>query len=242
MTHCLVLDIETKIDRVALGASGRTSAPTNMPPPLQVVTAMAMLEFKRGGDGLVSDFRLTSCKVDPVGEAVPLASTEQRLARLHAQKGELITFNGQHDLSILRFALLRTRILGGSGVRTWQGAAAEAHRDLMHEIAGRARWSRLDDVAAGLGFAGPPTLASSCEREVSRAKAERDVVLTAILCLHLDAERHGDIACFAQNLLVIGRFLGSRALSAPHLGNLLLSPLYASASRTLGKGKPTGRN
>lgn len=241
MTDCLVLDIETKIDRVALGASGRTSAPTNMPPPLQVVTATAMLEFNRDDHGIVSDFRLTSCQVDPSGESGPLVSTEQTLARLHTRKGELITFNGQHDLSILRFALLRARILGGCGVRNWMGATAEAHRDLMHEVAGRSRWSRLDDVAAGLGFAGPTFLGRKCEAGVARAKAERDVVLTALLCLHLDAERQGDVARFAQNLLVIGRFLGSRALSVPHLGNLLLSPLYASASNTLAMKRTTAQ-
>lgn len=43
MTRCLVIDIETKVDRMALAASGRRTAPRDMPAPLQVLTAVGIV-------------------------------------------------------------------------------------------------------------------------------------------------------------------------------------------------------
>ena len=241
MTVNLVLDIETKIDRLALAASGRTSAPRDMPPPLQVITAISMLEFDCDENGRVSGFVLTSRDAQDGGEAALVEIAERRLAGLHAKGGELITYNGRHDLSVMRFALIRARTLGGGGVTSWMNEPPERHRDLMHEVAGCGRWSRLDDVAAGLGFAGPVILMSAAEPEACRAKSERDVVLTALFYIHLQAERSGDGEGFKRNLLTIGRFLGARALSMPHLGSVLLSPIFATDARRL-KGAAGIRN
>lgn len=231
MTHCLVLDIETRIDRVALGASGRTAAPRDMPPPLQMITAIAMLEFEHDKAGRISHIALTTREAAVGGEAELVDVAERKLAGLHVQGGELITFNGRHDLGVMRFALLRARNVGGGGVRAWLDARPEQYRDLMLETAGDGRWSRLDDVAAGLGFAGPMLLSNASPANMRRAKAERDVALTMLLFIHLEAERTGDLDSFGQNLLAIGRYLASRALLAPHFGDLLMSPLFASASR-----------
>lgn len=233
MTRCLVIDIETKVDRMALAASGRRTAPRDMPAPLQVLTAVGMLSFVRDQAGQLSDFALASHQVSAGGEAAVAAATEIELRRLHAAAGELVTFNGHHDLTVLRLALLRGRMFGGAGVAPWLAAPADRHRDLMLEVSGEGRWSRLADLAAGLGFAGPSIAVTAIEAGGETAKAELDVCLTTLLHIHLDAERRGDAAGLARALLAFGRFLAARAPRARHLAGLLKSPLYADANRTL---------
>lgn len=236
MTRCLVLDVETRLDRMALAAAGRRTAPLDMPPALQVVTGVAMLEFDRDDAGSVSDLRLTSHDAEDGREADQVVAVDHELARLHACGGELITFNGVHDLGVLRLALLRGRNIGGGGVLRWLDEPADRHRDLMRDVARDGRWSRLTDLAASLGFAPPAVSRTVAEAGGERAKAETDVALTALLAVHLDAERHGDPRTLARALIVIGRFLAARNLSAPHLGDILKSRLFATASRTLAPG------
>lgn len=185
---------------------------------------------------MASRFRLTAHEVGDGREADVVAFAERELARAWSRGGDLATFNGGHDLGVLRFALLRAGMLGTGGVRRWLDPPHGRHRDLMLEAAGGGRWPRLGDVAAGLGFAPPSFCLSAADAGSVRAKAEVDVALTALLQMHLDGERHGDARAMARSLLSFGRFLASRASGNPHLAAVLASRLYASASRTLASG------
>lgn len=232
MTRCLALDVEVRLDRLALAASGRSSAPRDMPAPLQVLTGAATLSFDRDAAGLSSGFRMDSIEGAEAGIA---AFVERELALLHADGGELLTYNGGHDLAVLRFALLRARLLGGGGVSRWLEAESTRHRDLMLDVARGGRSPRLADAAAGLGFA-PATLHRTVgEAGGASVKAETDVAMTALLAIHLDVERNGDTSTLARSLLGFGRFLGRRALTNPHIQDLLGSRLFGSSSKNLVK-------
>lgn len=227
MTRSLVLDVETRIDRASLATSGRSSAPRDMPAPLQVLTAAAMLSFDLDPSGAFSGFRLDSLEA---GERDVAAMAERALADVHAGGGELVTFNGVHDLGVVRFALLRSRQLGGGGAARWLADGDGRHRDLMPEASAGGRWPRLVDVAAGLRFAPLRLLGGPLD---GAGKAELDVALTMLLHIHLVAERMGDAKVLARGALTFGRFLAGAAPKRPHLSAILDSPLYANASRTL---------
>lgn len=233
MTRCLVIDIETRINRLALAASGRRSAPRDMPASLQEITALAMLSFVRDSAGTLSDFKLVSHGASGRGEAAVASAAEVELRRLHTAAGELITFNGNHDLGVLRIALLSGRAFYGGGVASWFGAPPTCHRDLMLEISGGGRRSRLADLAARLGFASPAIALTAREAGGEIAKAELDVCLTTLLYIHLFAERGQTAAATKPALLAFGRFLAKLAPRSPHLAGLLRSPLYAQARQTL---------
>lgn len=227
VTRSLVLDVETRIDRASLATSGRSTAPRDMPAPLQVVTAVALLSFGMDASGVFSGFRLDSLE----GAERDVATlAEQAMAPVHAGGGELVTYNGVHDLGAVRFALIRARLLGGGGAARWLADDGGRHRDLMPEVAAGGRWPRLADVAAGLRFA-PVRLVGGPLNGV--AKAELDVALTMLLHIHLVAEHRGDARVLARGALAFGRFLATAAPRRPHISAILDAPLYANASRTL---------
>lgn len=226
MTRCLVLDVETRIDRMALAASGRTKAPRDMPPPLQVVTAVAMLRFDLDEDARFSGFGLDA---EAGRERDVVALVRRGLSELGG--GKLVTYNGAHDLNVLRFAFLRCRAISHGGVTPWLAESGGRHRDLMPEIARDGRWPRLTDVAAGLGFAPASRLDVGHLPDVSgRAKAEADVALTLLLLIHLEAERRGDPAVLNRGALAFGRYLAGLAMRKPHLSAILDSHLFSAAS------------
>ncbi|ANC86221.1 hypothetical protein AVM11_17695 [Sphingomonas melonis TY] len=211
---------------MALAASGRTRAPRDMPPPLQAVTAVAILRFDLDADGSFSAFGLNAeagCERDVV------ALVRRALSDLG--EGELVTYNGAHDLNVLRFAFLRCRVFANGGVTSRLGGNAGRHRDLMPEIARDGRWPRLADVAAGLGFAPTSRLQVGPLPDLSgRAKAEVDVALTLLLLMHLEAERRGDPAVLNRGALAFGRYLAGLAMRNPHLSAILDSHLFSAAS------------
>lgn len=235
MTPGLVLDVETRVDPLALAASGRRSAPRDLPAPLQFVTALAMLAYDRDDAGRFTGFRLTGLQTAKGDEASVVATAERELARVHAERGELVTFNGAHDLGVIRFALLRHRNLAGGAMR-WIGETDGRHHDAMLDLGRDGRWPKLADVAAGLGFGSGTTATAERPLAVEREKAEVDVVRTMLVHIHLEAERRGDPRLLASGALALGRFVAARAGTAPHLAALLRSPFYASASRTLSDG------
>lgn len=227
MTQSIILDVETRIDRSSLATSGRSTAPRDMPAPLQVVTAVALLSFDLDPSGVFSGFRIDSLEA---GERNVAALAERELAAVHADGGDLVTYNGVHDLGVLRFALLRARLLGGGGAARWVSNDDGRHRDLMLEVSAGGRWPRLADVAAGLRFAPVRLLGGPLD---GVGKAELDVALTMLLHIHLVGERLGDPSVLMRGALAFGRFLASAAPKRPHLAAILESPLYANASRTL---------
>lgn len=232
MSRSAVIDIETRLNRRSLAASGRSAAPRDIPAPLQDVTAVAVLEFTRDVSGALSIIRLASQEGVDGGEAALAAAVDHDLARIYAGGGELITYNGTHDLSVLRLAVMRARRFGSAGASSWI-TDGERHRDLMHELAAGGRSPRLLDAAAGLGFAPPCVCLTAREVGGEMFKAELDAVLTLLLHIHLEAQRRGRDATFVQDVLAVGRHIASRGPKASHLRGLLDAPLFASANRTL---------
>lgn len=197
-----------------------------MPPPLQVVTSAAMIRFDLDAAGCFSAFGIEAAEGR---ERDVVALVRRKLSELG--DGNLVTYNGAHDLNVLRFAFLRCRAIADAGVARWFGANAERHRDLMPEIARDGRWPRLTDVAAGLGFAPATRPTSITLPDLSgRSKAEVDVSLTLLLLIHLEAERRADPAMLNRGALAFGRFLAGLAMRSPHLSAILDSDLYSAAS------------
>ncbi|WP_380782596.1 hypothetical protein [Sphingomonas sp. R86520] len=237
MTPGIVLDIETRMDPLALAASGRRAAPRDLPAPLQFVTALAILAYERDDAGRFHNFKLAGHQTPKGGEASVVSSAERDLARVHASGGELVTFNGNHDLGILRFACLRHRAFVGGGARRWLEEPDGRHHDVMLELGRDGRWPSLNDVAAGLGFAAGNLARAVHSPAIERDKAEIDVVRTMLLHIHLEAERRNEPQLLIAGALALGRFVAGRVRSAPHLSSFLDTPFYASASRTLVPGQ-----
>jgi hypothetical protein len=196
-----------------------------MPAPLQRVTAVATLVFDRDQEGRFGGFSLNSFEGDEadVGEHAGAA-----LADTANLGGDLITYNGAHDLNVLRFAALRSQRLQGGGASDWLGPHASRHLDLMREVARDGRLPRLADVAAGLGFAPVwRTGAASAEHMVGRRKAEMDVLLTGLLYFHIQAERRNDRRVLGWALIDLGRYLARRAMAEPHLSAVLDAPIFS---------------
>ena len=232
MRRGLVLDIETRTDRLLLAASGRRAAPRDMPAALQTVAAAALLAFDVDDFGRYSGFRLSGLHVDQCDEATLVGVCERELCDLFSAGGELVSYNGAHDLAVLRLALLRSLQVGGGGVARWLDDPGGRHADLMKAVAGAERWPRLADLSSALGF-GPGLRMDGVGIPCERQKAEVDVVRTLLLHMFLEAERMGDPTVITFGAIALGRFVNASARRHPHLRAILKSPLYLAAASAL---------
>jgi hypothetical protein len=231
MARGIVLDVETRVDRLLLAASGRSSTPRDMPAPLLSITAAATLAFEEVECAGVRDMRLEGECATAQSEPAMLLRLERALARTWSEGGVLVTFNGMHDLSVLRLALLRHRMLGFGGVARWLETPGDRHLDVMRMVARGDRWPRLADVAAALGFAAQESGRSGERISRERRKAELDVVQTLLLHVHLRAERSGDARALATGIRSIGSHLARQLDRSPHLEALLRAPVFSSRLR-----------
>lgn len=226
----MVLDIETRIDVGALQASRRTSPPKGMPPGLQRIAAAAFLDFTIDDDGVCADFELAGRDSASGGELAIVALAERKLASLAEDGGTLVTFNGAHDLGILRMAAIRRRQFAHAAAAGWLRAGGGRHDDLMLELeSGQRVWPRLDDIAAKLG------IVSNCEytldvgKSAERMKCELDVVVTLALYMHLLSERLRSVHPLAKGMAGLTEFVMGRLSRAPHLQAAIRAPSFVAA-------------
>lgn len=225
----LVLDVETRIDRAALSASGRSGSPRGMPPGLQIVTAGAMLAFEIDGDAACGSFELRSAGCFASGERTLIRLIDRELARLHAEGGVLVTFNGGHDLAMIRLASLRHRDFASGGAARWQSCGDHVHEDLMLDLAGGdpGRWSSLADLSAAFGLHTPGEVvvaSNAAPREL--AKCETDVVATMALYLHVLSERARSDQPLRIGIPALATAISRRLARSPHLGSTLRSRAF----------------
>lgn len=224
----LVLDVETRIDRRALKVSGRRAAPRGMPTGLQVIVAAAMLTFELGTDGACGGFVLRSADCAGSGERTLIRLLDRELARLHDTGGTLVTFNGGHDLSMVRLATLRHREFATAGAARWIEDDAH-HEDLMMRLSGEpaGRWASLADLSAALGLHAPgEVMLGAPVTTLEMAKCELDVVATMALYMHLLSERHGDDHALRTGIPELAAMIARRLDRSPHLGSALASRLF----------------
>ncbi len=230
----MVLDIETRIDRAALASSRRKVAPREMPTGLQTIAAAAMLEFTVDADGICDDFALTSVDRMSSGEPALVAAVEGRLAELADQGGALVTFNGAHDLGIMRLSAARLHRFEHAASSRWLNDGPGRHEDVMLEFSagGRQSWPRLDDLAASFGITSMrEVVLVTGSTGVERMKCELDVVVTMMLYLHVLAERTRSKAPLLRGTVGLMHMMEDRLADAPHFRTALRGNVFAAAGR-----------
>ncbi|RYY26137.1 MAG: hypothetical protein EOP62_11710 [Sphingomonadales bacterium] len=224
----LVLDVETRIDRRTLQVSGRRGTPRGMPTGLQVIVAAAMLTFELHPDGACGGFVLRSADCAGSGERTLIRLLDRELARLHDTDGVLVTFNGGHDLSMVRLATLRHREFATGGAARWI-ADGSRHEDLMLRLSGEpgGRWASLADLSAALGLHAPgEVMLGAPVTTLEVAKCELDVVATMALYMHLLSERRGNDEALRTGIPGLAAMVAGRLDRSPHLGSALAGRLF----------------
>lgn len=223
----LVLDVETRIDRRSLQVSGRRATPRGMPTGLQVIVAAAMLTFDLHADGSCGGYELRSSECAGSGERTLVRLLDRELARLHDEGGTLVTFNGGHDLSMVRLAMLRHRAFATDGAARWI-ADGSRHEDLMLRLAGeQGRWASLADLSAALGLHAPGEVVLGAPvTTLEVAKCELDVVATMALHMHLLSERQGADTALRTGIPALAAMVEARLDRSPHLRSALAGRLF----------------
>lgn len=234
MAKGMVLDIETRIDAAAVRSSRRRTRPSGMPTGLQTIAAAAMLEFEVDGHGLCSGFTLNAVERAGIGEPALVTSVERRLGTLADADGTLVTFNGAHDLGILRLAAARLHRFERAASAHWIRDRADRHDDVMLEFSagGRQTWPRLDDLAASFGIlSGREMVMLTDAPTAARMKCELDVVVTMMLYLHILSERHRSMAPLLHGVTGLAEVMEDRMRTAPHFQAALRAELFTAACR-----------
>lgn len=225
----LVLDVETRIDRRALQASGRRAAPRDMPPGLQVIVAAAMLSFELEPDGTCRSFALRSADCANSSERSLVRLLDRELGRLHDDGGVLVTFNGGHDLSMVRLATLRHCEFASRGAARWISDGQSCHDDLMLDLAAAmgGRFASLADISAALGLHAPGELSLGAPVVPrAQAKCEMDVIATMALYMHVLSERQGSDVPLRTGIPEIAEMLEARLDRSPQLRAVLSGRLF----------------
>ena len=225
----LVLDVETRIDRRALQASGRNSHPRGMPTALQVIVAAATLSFDVDADGICRSLDLRSADCVRAGEGALCRLLDRELARVHGGGGVLVTFNDGHDLSMVRLATLRHRHFQSAGAASWIHDVQERHEDLMLDLSGAvgARWTSLADLSAALGIHAPGEVSlGKPVIGVEHAKCETDVIATMALYLHVLSERHRSERPLREGIPALADLIDKRLERSPNLRTALCGRLF----------------
>lgn len=149
-----VLDVESVPDGDALSQAPRHSAGGHGRPALHRIVAATVLVCREDGDGFADlDIRTFA---HPELDEVSIVGCVDLLLPDPAEAGSrLVTWNGLHDLRLLRQRACSHWMFQLAALPGWCGGGSGRHVDVMDLYAcddARGRW-RLADVCAGLGFA-----------------------------------------------------------------------------------------
>lgn len=232
MVRGMVLDIETRIDAGALRNTRRVVAPKGMPSGLQGIAAAAMLEFTVDEEGICDDFALTSMDRTATAERSIVALIERKLAALADDDGTLVTFNGAHDLGIVRLGAVRHHQFAYASASRWIRDRAYRHEDLMLELeSGPHAWPRLDDLAAKFGIiSNREVVMGKVVASAERMKCELDVVVTLALYMHILSERKRSPDPLQVGMTGLAAFISGRLAKAPHLQAAMRAPVFAAVA------------
>ena len=232
----MVLDVETSFCAMAVGLADAAPRPDFRRAALQSLVGASMLSF-RMEDGAFSDWKLVSLEAD-LDEAEMIRSIGTRLSELHQTGGRLITFNGSHDLSVLRRRANRHWLFGKIAADAWLDHPTDAHLDMMLlDPATRAgRFPSLVDAAAGYGFDARCTAPEKISAVTVRTtrKSQVDCVATTLLFFHRLADLGGTVEPLARGWLSLAEFLAGSRPPSDHLRQFWRHPFVSTARQFLG--------
>lgn len=235
-----VLDIETIPDRHGRILAGRRGT-VPIGSPLHAILNVSLLTFTLGQDFELANLDLVSFHADEYDEPDILRMTERVLADVANSRGLLVTFNGRrHDLPVLRMRQLRWWQCANSGIRGFAAGEGD-HMDVMATLAaGGTRFATLADACGAVGFSifGMTQIGRTTETPKALEKCELDVVGTAVLMLHLLAERARSDVPLRRGMPVLGDYLRTVAARRPHLEHFALNPLLRPDALAWGASEP----
>ena len=228
-----VLDIETRLSNDAAQRVGRSPQPSVQRVALQEVQAVATLVFDRAADGCFDGFELACAELGMSGEAGLLMDVATRVDAEHDSGATLVTFNGSHDISVLRRRAGRHWLFDRFQCSQWRRPGTERHLDMMQLNGyGGSRYPNLIDACAGFAFdAWPPSPVLKMHGAPSGGdKCVLDVVATAMLLFFELSFREGSPMPVAQGWS--GLSAGLRALlpDRPHIAPIINHPAATEAA------------
>jgi len=207
-----VLDVESVPDADALAQAPRHSNGGHARPALHRLVAASVLLCDEGPRGF-SALDLRTFAHPDVDELGIIGFVDLLLPDPGLATSRLVTWNGGHDLRLLRHRACSRWMFGARGIAGWSGDPVGRHVDVMEEVAGgdrRGRWA-LADFCAGLGFAiragvpGRPvlTLYSSGRHDAVAEHNRLDVIGTFLAYAYVRSFETGDerYAATAWNLV-----------------------------------------
>lgn len=182
-----VIDIETSPDPLAMAMfGGRRTASREASAALHRINDVSVLFATEAEDGSWRDFRVASHTAVDTCEEVLLRAIDDHLVQLRRKEGRLISYNGiAHDLPTIRRRAARHLMFDMPGL---DDDNALRHLDMMLMVPRnrRGQWSKLNEVAAGLGI---PIAHELPSRGIGQAtvgirKSQVDVVMTFLVFLY----------------------------------------------------------
>lgn len=232
-----VLDIETRLGCDAVLRVPRDRRPTIERVALQEVFAAAVLTFKQAEDGMPSGFELECHELDDGDEAGLLIRLAGRVDAEHRAASTLVTYNGVHDLSVLRRRAGRHWLFDRFEVPEWRDGS-DRHLDLMRvNRYGGDRAPSLVDACAGFGFdAWPPSpLLRTHGAPSGGDKCSLDVVATTLLLFHELSFRERSPLPLMRGWVAMAAALTPMLGERPFLAPILRHPAVKEASALLAK-------
>jgi hypothetical protein len=149
-----VLDVESVPDADALAQAPRHSNGGHARPALHRLIAATVVTCDEGPRGFTNLDLRTFAHPDQ-DELDIIGYVDLLLPDPTQASSRLVTWNGGHDLRLLRHRACSRWMFGARTIHGWSCRPAGQHVDVMEEVAGgdrRGRWA-LADFCAGLGFA-----------------------------------------------------------------------------------------
>ncbi len=229
LSRYCVLDVETAPSPDALRWLPRGDRASIERVALHELTAVATLSFAQAGDEFL-DFELASVWAGEGGEADLLQKLAISLKAGYGDGVSLVTFNGGHDLSVLRRRAGRHWLFGAFDLPRWSDG--QGHIDLMHvNRFGGARSPSLVDACAGFGFGIAPPVRCPAGAHVPDPvrKCELDVAATSLLLFHELSFRAGTPMPLIRGWCALADHLRPQLRARPHLAQLVRHPNVGEA-------------
>lgn len=234
-----VLDVETSISEMAASLAAPGRQPGIARAALHELVGGSVLTFERDVDGRFGSF--SHLRVGEAGEeeVAMLRALDAALRPVHDAGGSLVTFNGAHDMSVLRRRVGRHWLFELLALPDWPSEPAGRHVDLMRLDRGSAggRWPSLVDAAAGFGFSAvcPRPTARSATVSMAVRKAEVDVAATTLLLFHHLAFEERSLGPLAQGWAALSEWIVRDRRLEDHLRPFARHP-FSSLARGIARG------
>lgn len=225
-----VLDIETAPDPLALAMAGKRGGATEHSAALHYISDASALVATEDADGHWRDFEMRSFSCSRLDEVNILRSINGILTTLWASGGTLVTYNGVgHDMIMLQRRAARHLMFDLPGIAT---AHAQRHLDIMLMMTSprEQRWSKLREVAAGLGI---PTSHQHANRGLDPKtagirKSQTDVSMTFLVSLFELSMRRQDAGAVIRGWRAFGEYIARMGPHGDHLAQFRRHPLGGS--------------